>query len=159
MNSGLWLALGILTLGPANGATAELNWSELAGAVKGKRVAIVLPDGVRVEGKVASVETDALSLEIGKSDDVVRYPKGRAWIPRASISTLEIRSRRGMWQAIGAGIGFGAGVPLCFFAITYANNEGGEAGGACAAALGGGAALGFALGSAAPGPKVIRVRP
>src|SRR5690348_15605373 len=62
--------------------TVQLHWSELAAAVVLKRVAVGTPEGLRVEGQVIAVEPDALRLQI---------KKGETRIPRASITTIELR--------------------------------------------------------------------
>lgn len=61
----------------------QLPWSELGPRVTDRKVALMLPDGARVEGKVHAVEPQGL-----------RMSKGNRLIPRESITFLHVTEYR-----------------------------------------------------------------
>jgi len=100
----------------------ELRWDELSGLAVGKDVDLGLTDGARVQGELLAVRPDALSIDVGKTSNKGTNPKGQQEIPRASVSTFEIRRlKTARWRVVGtsagvvAGIftGAGVGVGLC----------------------------------------------
>lgn len=92
--SGVWFLVAVL---PATAATppAEIRWNELAALIVGHHVSIPLPGGGSVEGEALSVRDDSLVLDIGKTSDPGRYPKGQTPIPRASVTEVRLVERRG----------------------------------------------------------------
>ncbi len=73
---------------------ASLRWSELGPRVTGKKVALVLPDGTSVQGKVRGVDPAGLRLDISKTSDRRTQPKGVYTIPRQSVSVLRVTEYR-----------------------------------------------------------------
>ena len=73
---------------------ASLKWSELGPRVTGKKVALVLPDGTSVQGKVRGVDPAGLRLDISKTSDKRAQPKGVHTIPRQSVSVLRVTEYR-----------------------------------------------------------------
>ena len=124
----------------------EMTWGELGTAVTGRDVVTILRSGAEVEGKVVSVEAQALRIEISKASG--NYSRGHNSIPRSEVSVLRLETRSGPWRAIGATIGGGAGAAAGIPIYSWFDNEGnGGTGGAIAAGLiGGGAVLGFLVG-------------
>jgi len=113
--TGAWLLLAAPGLGgfPAAAATppAEIRWNELAALIVGHHVWIPLPGGGLVEGEALSVRDDSLVLDIGKSSNTSRYPKGQAPIPRASVTEVRLAERRGTGgRILGTAVGALAGV-------------------------------------------------
>jgi hypothetical protein len=149
----LLLMLWLTEPGVARTLNLELAWSELQPEIQGKTVALLLPDGVRIEGLVQAVEPDALIMNVRKSSDRGLHPKGRTSVPFGSAGTIEMRGRRTKWQIIGPAIGAVPGIVACSWANTYANNESGSMNGAltaiCVAPLGAGVGLGYMAGRAA----------
>ena len=103
--------------GPSSSATAdqprplELKWTELASVIGGHDVELSAPGGVLVRGEVISVRDDALVLDVSRSSDTTKYPKGSASIPRASVQELTVdRSRGSAGKNLGTIIGVIAGV-------------------------------------------------
>ena len=144
----LWLPVA----GFARVFNLELAWSELQPEIQGKTVALLLPDGVRIEGAVQAVEPDALVMDVRKTSDRGLHPKGRASVPRRSAGTLEMRGRRTKWQVIGPAIGAVPGIVACAWAAAYAKNEAGMNGpltAICVAPLGAGVGLGYLAGRSA----------
>jgi hypothetical protein len=93
----LTMAFGaLLWIGQAAawGGQATLKWAELGPRVTGKKVALVLPDGTRVEGKVRMVEAAGLRIKISKTSDRRAQPKGLQVIPRRSVSVLSVTEYR-----------------------------------------------------------------
>ena len=72
----------------------QLKWGELQARIAGKKVALVLPDGTRIEGKARQVEADGLRLKISKTSDKKAQPKGVRLIPRESVSVVRVTERR-----------------------------------------------------------------
>lgn len=91
-------ALGVLFWSGAAWAGQEeqisLTWSALGPRVTGKKVALVLPDGTNVQGKVRGVDPTGLRLNISKTSDKRVQPKGVHSIPRQSVSVLRVTEYR-----------------------------------------------------------------
>src|SRR5215467_3154097 len=68
----------------------QLNWSELDQVIHNKEVALVLPGGARVKGKVLAVEREALHLRVSSTSDERVLASGEREIPHASISVLRV---------------------------------------------------------------------
>ncbi len=150
---GIILMLGLpLACLAARNQNMELAWSDLESRIHGKTVALLLPDGTRIQGTVQSVESEALVMDVHKSSSRALHPKGRTSIPRRSAGTLELHERRTKWQVLGPAVGAVPGIALCAGVVKYANNEGGMNGALsaiCAVPLGLGAGLGYLGGRAA----------
>jgi len=82
----------------------RLQWGDLAGMITAQKVSMVLPDAARLQGKVLAVEPEALLLDISKTSNRQAYPKGRASIPRASVSVLRLTKPGGHVGQIVGGI-------------------------------------------------------
>ena len=89
--------------------------------VVGQRVAMVMPEGIRIKGEVLSVRDDGLLMNIRKTGNKKDYAKGQALIPRAHVSLITRRRRCGVgYRAILTPVGFliggglGAGVMTGF---------------------------------------------
>ena len=93
-----WVAFGTLIWAGAAWAgqagQVSLRWSELEPRIAGKRVALVLPDGTSVQGKVRGVESTGLRLDISKTSNKKAQPKGARTIPRQSVSYLRVTEYR-----------------------------------------------------------------
>ena len=72
----------------------QLKWSELGPRIEDRKVALVLPGGTYVEGKVQRVVPDGLWLRVSKTSDHQAQPKGSHLIPRPSISMLQVTDYR-----------------------------------------------------------------
>ncbi len=86
--------------------TQRVIWSEVASATKGAKITMVLPGGAEIRGKVLDTEPQALIVDVTKTSSA-NVPKGRALIPRASVSTIHSRKCGAKWRAI-LGIGLPA---------------------------------------------------
>jgi hypothetical protein len=98
----------------ASAGPVEVRWNELATLLVGHHVSIPLAGGVVVEGETLSVRDESLMLDIWKTSDSSRYPKGQAPIPRASITVVRIMEQRGsggriLGTIVGAIVGMVAG--------------------------------------------------
>ena len=72
----------------------QIPWNELGPHITGHKVALVLPNGTHIEGKVRTVEPDALRLKVSKTSDRELLPKGERLIPRQSVSLLRVTEYR-----------------------------------------------------------------
>ncbi len=100
MASGIVLKLGLL-LGVGNalllGAGArevQAKWGELAPLVTDRKIALVLPAGTHVQGKVLAVEPEGLRMKVTRTSDRKALPKGERLIPRQSVSVLKLTEYR-----------------------------------------------------------------
>ena len=89
-------------LSAAEPKVLSLRWSELESAVGGGKVKIVLPDGLRIEGRVMAVEPEVLRIRITRSSDRHAQPKGEASIPRHAVSVVEVVKYGKLWRLLGA---------------------------------------------------------
>jgi len=90
-----------------------LRWSELQLHIGQRNVALVLPDGVHLAGKVTEISPDGLMLNVTKSSDPKGHPKGKTPIARSKISVIQFNetkvSKRALWSSVGAGAGLVGG--------------------------------------------------
>jgi len=119
--SSVWLLVAVPGFGifPATAATppAEIRWNELAPLIVGHHVSIPLLGGGIVEGEALSLRDDSLVLDISKTSDASRYPKGQTPIPRASVTEIRMAERRGtggriLGSVVGALVGMVAGAEI-----------------------------------------------
>ena len=100
MTPNLLSAAGMLLLGAASplwcgeARQLQLPWNELGPRITGHKVALVLPNGIHIEGKVRSVEMGALRVDVSKTSDRELLPKGARLIPRESVSLLRVTQYR-----------------------------------------------------------------
>jgi hypothetical protein len=87
----------------------RLRWDDLPPLVTGARVALELHGGVRVQGRVLSVEPNGWTLQITKTSDPQLCGKGRQWLPRSAIRQMKLSKTRGI-----AGRVIGTTIGLCF---------------------------------------------
>ncbi len=145
----------------AQGKQLSLRWGELAPVVSGRRIAIAPAPGARVEGRVLEVRIDTLELDVLKTSDEGAHPKGRALIPRSSVSRVEVIKERVLGRVIGAAVGAALGT-LIFALSTIIANEtvGNGATGAEALWIVGGGGAGYLWGWATDrGKTTILIRP
>ena len=79
----------------------QLKWDELASRITDTKVAFVLPDGTRVEGKVIAVERTGLRLKVSKSSNRKTQPKGEHLVARQAISILRVTEHRKLGRLLG----------------------------------------------------------
>ncbi|HEX9595236.1 MAG TPA: hypothetical protein VF982_00020, partial [Anaerolineales bacterium] len=79
----------------------ERTWREMAFVVD-HEIAISLPDGVYVQGKALAVRPDGIDMDVKKTSEPSLHPKGKATVPRSSISSVELRTKRRSGRSIGA---------------------------------------------------------
>jgi hypothetical protein len=78
----------------------RLPWSELGPAVADRKIAMVLPSGTAVEGKVLGVEPDALRLHVTWTTDSKVVRKGQTSIPRSSVSVIRMGRYSKHWRLL-----------------------------------------------------------
>ena len=72
----------------------ELKWSELDPVITAQKIALALPDGTRIKGRVLEVRPDSLLMQIRHTSNKKAHPKGLASVPRASVTEIEVTERR-----------------------------------------------------------------
>ena len=87
---GLFLAMNGSMLGSEPEKRLQARWSELKELIGGKKVALQLSDGARVEGRVKRVTDPSLVFKVKKSSEPADYPKGKIQIRRETISRIEV---------------------------------------------------------------------
>jgi hypothetical protein len=87
----------------------------MAPLVQGREVALVVPSGAVVEGKVLEVAPDALVLDIRKTSDPQQHARRVTSIPRSTVSVVQLKRARGNWRWIGMAIGGAAGAVAAWF--------------------------------------------
>jgi hypothetical protein len=80
----------------------RLKWSELDSRIANKKIAIALPGGTAVEGKVRAVQPDGLRLKISKTSNRGAQPKGEHVIPREAVSVVRVTESRWRGKLLGA---------------------------------------------------------
>jgi hypothetical protein len=87
------LCIALLMVGNCLGGdkqTKELAWAELGPAIASKKIQLVLPGGVEIQGNVLAVEAEALRLDVTKTSDKKAIRKGENSIPRQQVSIIRI---------------------------------------------------------------------
>jgi hypothetical protein len=128
-----------------------LRWSELQPVLKGRWIAVHLPDGAALEGKYSSLQADALSMEVTKTSDRAKHPKGETRLARAELAQITLMRHSG---SKGRTIGLIAGVAIAAVVAVIigvaSNNEVGgfssTAAGVAAAGAGGSIGIGYLVG-------------
>jgi hypothetical protein len=137
-----------LTLNTALAAPAgqlELRWSELQPVLKGRRLSIQLTDGAFVEGKYSNLQADALSMQVSKTSEPAKYPKGEARLARPTLTLITLKRHVG-WKGRMIGLIAGGTVAAVAAATIHAISKN-EVGGwsstsAAVATAGAGGAIG-----------------
>lgn len=119
MSALIFICLFCLGVPRASAGTppAEIQWNELAALIIGHNVSIPLAEGEFVEGEALSVRDGSLMVDIVKTSDASRYPKGQTSIPRNSVTEVRVKERRGaggriLGTAVGALTGVVAGAEI-----------------------------------------------
>jgi hypothetical protein len=106
--------LSILPLLAEASDVMHVKWEDLS-MVKGTTVRIFLPGGP-ITGKVASVEADALVVDVKKTSDPKTCPKGMLRVPRQKLHRLEMQTKgktgRAVLTILGALAGVGGGAAV-----------------------------------------------
>jgi hypothetical protein len=118
----------------------ECSWANLSALIVNKRIALVLPDGPRIEGEVVEVRPDALAMTISKTSDAHANPKGAASIPRASVTALQLLEMRPTGRivgtVVGAAAGIGAAIGIVLINGIFSKDTGAKTAGIIAAIVG-----------------------
>ena len=134
-----------------------LRWSELEIALKGRQISVYLTDGATVEGKYSSQQADALSLQVTKTSDPAKHPKGATRLARSELALITVRRHRG-WK--GRTIGLMAGGAIGALVSSHYRYYAGVAAGGGAGAIGIGYLVGWLIDSAGARPEqVLRIQP
>jgi len=105
--------------------TKALSWNEAGTLIQGHRIALALSNGAVVEGKVLSLNSDTLDLQLSKTSDSKIQPKGRIIVPKNSLHTLKLIKPQKKWRIILTSVGAGAMIPLWIVSTASYNEIGG----------------------------------
>jgi hypothetical protein len=123
-----------------------VRWSQLQPVIEGRQVSVHLTDGATVEGKNASVQADALWMQVTKTSDAAKHPKGATNLARSELAQLTVKKRT-RWKGRTIGLIAGGAVAAAAAGTVHAiakNEVGGwSSGSAGAAAAGGTGAVGI----------------
>ena len=138
---GLSLAMSGSLLGSEPVKFLRVRESDLGDLIQGKRGALQLVEGARVEGRVRKVTDTSLVFKVKKSSDLAAYPKGEMQIARADVVGIEVRdlfvdeklaakrkkqTSRTVATSLGAGLGGGL---LTLYLLGYDKGAGAVIGG------------------------------
>jgi hypothetical protein len=148
--------LSILPLLAEGAPPTHVKWENLS-IVQGQTVRIFLPGGF-VTGKTASVEADALVVDVKRTSDPKTYPKGMLRVPREKLHRLEMQTEgktgRIVLTSLGTVLGITGGAATAAFGIqgcdifTCRNNRPIAAGAAWIGIAAAGVAGGYFAGNA-----------
>jgi len=139
---GLMIVLGGLRCSAAQ--IEERAWTDLPIFIVGHEISLALPNGGLVRGKVLAVRADSLEMEVQKTTDSRLQPKGKTVVPRASVSIIEVITKRKGKDSVGAKVVGGAGVLGGLITGGYIGSKTGSDGGTIA-----GTTIGAVLGGVA----------
>ena len=97
----------VVVLAALNGSLAEAQsevkrtWREIAYVVD-HEIALSLPDGSYLQGKALAVRPDSIDMDVKETSEPNLHPKGETTVPRSSISSIELRTKRRSGRSIGA---------------------------------------------------------
>jgi len=150
----LLLALVSAPTAFADQSPLRVKWDGL-GIVVGKTVAVNMPDGTVVSGRATAVEPDNLQVQVNRSSNPAAWPKGLTRVPRATLHTIEMRTKTARFRIIGTIVGFvGGAVGGAVAAIgvqggILGNQNQGQAAATFLAITGAATAAGYFLGNSA----------
>ncbi len=108
-NRRFWLLLVPLLSCVAAEPSRQLTWEELP-SITGKTLMVIMPGDAAVTGRATAVEADALVMRVTKTTDHAAYPKGSLRVPRATLRTIELKSKGVKFRVIGTALGAVAGL-------------------------------------------------
>jgi hypothetical protein len=127
--SALWVVFAVTSIEARTTETPQtsitLSWDNASPLILGHKIAVALSNGAVVEGKVLSVDSDTLDLQISKTSDSQIQPKGKIAIPRASLHTLKLIKPQKKWRIILTSAGAGTMIPLWVVSKASYNEVGG----------------------------------
>ena len=87
----------------------QVAWSDVHSAVAGAKIKMVLPSGTEIQGRLLEVGPEALTMDVTKTSNSKEIGKGKASIPRASVSAIDARKCGIKWR-LALSIGLPAGL-------------------------------------------------
>ena len=136
----------------------ELRWGDLSPLIVDQRVRLHLPEDVRIKGRVLSVRDDGLYMNIKKRSNKKAYPKGLTVIPRADVSLIELRKKRGIkYRAILTSTGAVLALGLAVASTAYAGGDDAPTDASFVLVSAAGGALGYLIGDALD-TKVMHIK-
>ena len=106
----------------------QVRWRELKKLIVGKKAALQLAEGARVEGRIGRVKAASLVLRVRKSSNLTDYPKGKIQIPREAVFRIEVRGlKENKGKRVAATVGTFVGTMMGSM-VAIAGTEAGEPG-------------------------------
>ena len=133
------------------------SWNEVGTLILGHKIAVALANGAVVEGKVLSLNSDSLDLQVSKTSDSKIQPKGRIIIPRTSLHTLKLIKPQKKWRILLTSVGVGASIPLWGLSEYAYNEAAGEQPPPLPAAIAIGGTVGYLAGWALDGHHDVTI--
>jgi hypothetical protein len=119
-----------------------LRWSELQPVLTGRQISVHLTDGATVAGRYSSLQADALSIQVKKTSEPAKHPKGAALLGRHEVAGITVMRRAG-WKGRVIGLIAGGAIAATAAGVLHAsstNEVGGWSSGSAGVAAGVGAA-------------------
>jgi hypothetical protein len=104
-----WLLLVPLLSCVAAEPPRQFTWEQLP-SITGKTLMVIMPGGAAVTGRATAVEPDALLMRVTKTTDRAAFPKGSLRVPRATLHTIELKTKGVKFRVIGTSLGGLAGL-------------------------------------------------
>ena len=157
-----------LTPGSVLAAPADqlsLRWSELQPVFTGRQISVRLTDGATVDGRYSSLQSDALWLQVAKTSDPARHPKGASKLARPELAQVTVKRHTG-WKGRTIGLIAGGVVTAVVgsWAVALSKTEGGNYGRAAGVGTGGAIGIGYLIGwlgdsARSRPPRDVRILP
>lgn len=130
-----WLALTLLLIPCASARDVSLKWSEVAAIAVGHEVQVRLVEGATVRGQALAVRDNSFAIDIRKTSNTKLFPKGQGFLPRASVSVVEVSETHGVAGRVAGTVG-GFLVGSVIAGALLDNGNRAAAGGGAALAIG-----------------------
>lgn len=143
---GLLLGLVVSSAEARGPRQQRLAWEALEGAVAGKTVSMVMPDGTEIRGKALAIEREGMRVKVSRTSNAAVVAKGERLIARDQVSVVKLHRSGWKWRVI---LTLAAPVVLVSAIAAAAGDlpePGADGGGAVAAGVYGSMALGYLAG-------------
>ena len=126
--SAVFLLLSTNLQGSDQEKLLEVRWGELKNLIGAKLVTLQIAEGVRVDGRVRSVDAASLVFNVKNSSSLTDYPKGEIRIPIEAVSRVEVRGlKENKGKRVAATVGTFVGTMMGSM-VAIAGTEAGEPG-------------------------------
>ena len=157
-NLSLVMVLGCLTSITLHGAVVPGRWEKMEALKEGTELIVTLDSKDRVEGRLLSVESSSLLLDVEEGEEL-RLPKSQILKVTSQDRTEQDSVKDGLlWGSV---VGAAVGLPWLIYGFTYQGGESDDAKaigtGICLMSVGIGAGVGVAADAVRKGHEVFYV--